>query len=138
MLKLNDKYIDLVNESEKELSDIFNSIDKNTYFNSKKVLDAFHEVNISESDLFGTSGYGYNDTGRDKIEKIFSYVLDSEDALVRTQIISGTHAISTALFAILRTGDTLLAIVIFLGVCVFSGPHLQPVEVPSLGVKSEL
>ena len=110
MLKLNDKYIDLVNESEKELSDIFSSIDKNTYFNSKKVLDAFHEVNISESDLFGTSGYGYNDTGRDKIEKIFSYVLDSEDALVRTQIISGTHAISTALFAILRPGDTLLAI----------------------------
>ena len=111
MLKLNDKYIDLVNESEKELSDIFNSIDKNTYFNSKKVLDAFHEVNISESDLFGTSGYGYNDTGRDKIEQIFSYVLDSEDALVRTQIISGTHAISTALFAILRPGDTLLAII---------------------------
>lgn len=110
MLKLNDKYIDLVNGSEKELSDIFNSIDKNTYFNSKKVLDAFHEVNISESDLFGTSGYGYNDTGRDKIEKVFSYVLDSEDALVRTQIISGTHAISTALFAILRPGDTLLAI----------------------------
>ena len=110
MLKLNNKYIELVNEAEKELSDIFNSIDKNTYFNSKKVLDAFHEVNISESDLNGTSGYGYNDTGRDKIEKIFSYILDSEDALVRTQIISGTHAISTALFAILRPGDTLLAI----------------------------
>ncbi len=110
MLKLNDKYIELVNESEKELSDIFNSIDQNTYINSKKVLDAFHEVNISENDLNGTSGYGYNDTGRDKIEKIFSYVLDSEDALVRTQIISGTHAISTALFAILRPGDTLLAI----------------------------
>ena len=67
MLKLNNKYIELVNEAEKELSDIFNSIDKNTYFNSKKVLDAFHEVNISESDLNGTSGYGYNDTGRDKI-----------------------------------------------------------------------
>ena len=110
MLKLNDKYIKLVNETEKELSDIFSSIDKNTYFSSKKVLDAFHEENISESDLNGTSGYGYNDTGRDKIEKIFSYVLDSEDALVRTQIISGTHAISTALFAILRPGDTLLAI----------------------------
>lgn len=110
MLKLNDKYIKLVNETEKELSDIFSSIDKNTYFSSKKVLDAFHEENISESDLFGTSGYGYNDTGRDKIEQIFSYVLDSEDALVRTQIISGTHAISTALFAILRPGDTLLAI----------------------------
>lgn len=110
MLKLNDKYIKLVNDSEKELSNIFNSIEENTFINSKKVLDAFHRENISESDLNGTSGYGYNDTGRDKIERIFSYVLDSEDALVRTQIISGTHAISTALFAILRPGETLLAI----------------------------
>lgn len=110
MLKLNDKYIKLVNDSEMELSDIFSSIDHNTFINSKKVLDAFHRENISESDLNGTSGYGYNDTGRDKIERIFSYVLDSDDALVRTQIISGTHAISTALFAILRPGDTLLAI----------------------------
>ena len=96
MLKLNDKYIKLVNDSEKELSDIFSSIEENTFINSKKVLDAFHRENISESDLNGTSGYGYNDIGRDKIERIFSYVLDSEDALVRTQIISGTHAISTA------------------------------------------
>lgn len=110
MLKLNNKYIELVNDSEKELSDIFSSIEENTFINSKKVLDAFHKENISESDLNGTSGYGYNDIGRDKIERIFSYVLDSEDALVRTQIISGTHAISTALFAILRPGDTLLAI----------------------------
>lgn len=110
MLKLNDKYIKLVNDSEKELSDIFSSIEENTFINSKNVLDAFHRENISESDLNGTSGYGYNDIGRDKIERIFSYVLDSEDALVRTQIISGTHAISTALFAILRPGDTLLAI----------------------------
>ena len=110
MLKLNDKYIKLVNDSEKELSDIFSFIEENTFINSKKVLDAFHRENISESDLNGTSGYGYNDIGRDKIERIFSYVLDSEDALVRTQIISGTHAISTALFAILRPGDTLLAI----------------------------
>ena len=110
MLKLNDKYIKLVNDSEKELSDIFSSLEENTFINSKKVLDAFHRENISESDLNGTSGYGYNDIGRDKIERIFSYVLDSEDALVRTQIISGTHAISTALFAILRPGDTLLAI----------------------------
>lgn len=110
MLKLKNEYIKLVNDSEKELNDIFDKIDENTFINSKKVLDAFHMVNVSESDLFGTSGYGYNDTGREKIEKIFSYILDSEDALVRTQIISGTHAISTALFAILRPGDTLLAI----------------------------
>lgn len=110
MLKLNDKYIKLVNEEEKKLSDIFNEIDINTFNNSKKVLDAFHKNNISESDLNGTTGYGYNDIGRDKIENIFVEILNTEDALVRTQIISGSHAISTALFAILRPNDTLLTI----------------------------
>ncbi len=110
MLNLKDKYIKLVNEEEKKLSNIFNEIDESCYKNSKKVLDAFHKYNISESDLNGTTGYGYNDIGRDKTEKCFAYVLDSEDALVRTQIISGTHAITVALFAILRPNDTLLSI----------------------------
>jgi len=110
MLKLKQEYIDLVNKCEKELLDIFNEIDNQCYINSKKILDAFHKNNISESDLNGTTGYGYNDVGRDKIEKIFAYILDSEDALVRTQIISGTHAISTALFGVLRPNDTLLSI----------------------------
>ena len=110
MLKLKNEYIELVNDCEKELLNIYSEIDKQTLINSKKVLDAFHKYNISESDLNGTTGYGYNDIGRDKIEKIFADVLDSEDALVRTQIISGTHAISTALFGILRPNDTLLSI----------------------------
>lgn len=110
MLKLNDKYIKLVNDEEKGLTSIFNEIDNNCYQNSKKVLDAYHKYNVSESDLNGTTGYGYNDMGRDKIEKCFAYVLDSEDALVRTQIISGTHAITVALFALLRPDDTLLSI----------------------------
>ena len=110
MLKLKNEYIKLVDECEKELLCIYNEIDKQCFINSKKVLDAFHKYNISESDLNGTTGYGYNDIGRDKIEKIFAYVLDSEDALVRTQIISGTHAISTALFGVLRPNDTLLSI----------------------------
>ncbi len=110
MLNLKDKYIKLVNEEEKKLSNIFNEIDESCYKNSKKVLDAFHKYNISESDLNGTTGYGYNDIGRDKTEKCFAYVLDSEDALVRTQIISGTHAITVALFAILRPNDALLSI----------------------------
>lgn len=110
MLKFDNKYVDLVNSCEKELSDIFSDIDKNAFNNSKKVLDAFHEYNISESDLNGTTGYGYNDSGREKIEKVFAYVLDSEDALVRNQIISGSHAICIALQAILRPGDTLLTI----------------------------
>lgn len=110
MLNLNKKCIDLVNNCEKELLEIYNEIDNNTLYFSQKVLNAFHKYNISESDLNGTTGYGYNDSGRDKLEKIFASVLDSEDALVRTQIISGTHAITTALFAILRPNDTLLSI----------------------------
>ncbi len=110
MLNLNKKYIDLVNIEEKKLSNIFNKIDELSFKNSKKVLDAFHKYNVTESDLYGTTGYGYNDFGRDKIESIFADVLSAEDALVRTQIISGTHAISIALQGILRPNDTLLSI----------------------------
>ena len=110
MLNLNKKYIELVNNEEKELTDIFNKIDKLSFKNSKKVLDAFHKYNVTESDLNGTTGYGYNDFGRDKIESIFADVLGAEDALVRTQIISGTHAITIALQGILRPNDTLLSI----------------------------
>ena len=73
-------------------------------------MDAFHEYKVSESDLNGTTGYGYNDEGRDKLDKIFAYILDAEDAIVRNQFISGSHAITIALQAILRPGDTLLTI----------------------------
>ena len=110
MLNLNKEYINLVNNEEKKLTSIYKKIDELSFINSKKVLDAFHKYNVTESDLNGTTGYGYNDFGRDKIESIFADVLGSEDALVRTQIISGTHAISVALQALLRPGDTLLSI----------------------------
>lgn len=110
MLNLKEKYINLINDCEKELINDFNEINNQSFINSKKVLDAFHKYNISESDFFGSTGYGYNDIGRDKIEKVFAYVLDSEDALVRNQIISGTHAITIALQSILRPNDTLLSI----------------------------
>lgn len=110
MLNLNKKYINLVNNEEKKLTKIFNKIDKLSFKNSKKVLDAFHKYNVTESDLNGTTGYGYNDFGRDKIESIFADVLNAEDALVRTQIISGTHAINISLQGILRPNDTLLSI----------------------------
>ena len=110
MLNINKKYIDLANTEEKKLTNIFSKIDELSFKNSEKVLNAFHKYNLTESDLNGTTGYGYNDFGRDKIESIFADVLGSEDALVRTQIISGTHAISIALQALLRPGDTLLSI----------------------------
>ena len=99
-----------INDCEKELKDIFKKIDEDALSNSKKVLDAFHEVRFSESDLTGSNGYGYNDEGRDKLDKIFAYVLDAEDAIVRNQFVSGSHAITVALQAILRPNDTLLTI----------------------------
>ena len=102
--------IDLVNSSEKELENIFRSIDEQCYKNSMKVLNAFHKYNLSESDLNGTTGYGYNDIGRDKIEQIYSDIFKSEDALVRSQFISGSHAISVSLQALLRPNDMMLSI----------------------------
>lgn len=101
---------DLVNKCETELKDIFNQIDKNTLENSKKVINAFHEFKISENDLKGTNGYGYNDEGRDKIDQIFAKVLDAESGIVRNQFISGSHAINVALQALLRPNETLLAV----------------------------
>lgn len=101
---------DLVLECELNNKELYSKQEKICLFNSKKVLDAFKKENLSESDFNTTNGYGYNDTGRDKIERIFASVLGAEDALVRTQLISGTHALTVTLFALLRPGDRLLSI----------------------------
>ncbi len=97
-------------ECEKELKSEFDKIDELCRINSKKVIDGFHELKVSESDLNGTLGYGYNDQGRDKIDKLFAYVLDAEDGIVRNQFVSGSHALNVALNALLRPGDYLLTI----------------------------
>lgn len=102
--------IDLIKESEQQLDKEFKKIDRLCEYNSLKVLNAFNKYKISETDFTGTTGYGYDDVGRDKIEKVFSTILGGEDSLVRSQIISGTHAISIALFGILRPNDTILSI----------------------------
>ena len=104
------EYDKLVSECEKELQTIFQKIDEQEYQNSLKVLNAFKELNISESDFNGTTGYGYGDIGRDKIDKVFAQVLGSEDAIVRSQFISGTHALTVCLFGLLRPNDLLLSI----------------------------
>ena len=101
---------DLVLECELNNKELYSKQEDICLFNSKKVLEAFKKENLSESDFNTTNGYGYNDTGRDKIERIFASVLRAEDALVRTQLISGTHALTVTLFALLRPGDTLLSI----------------------------
>ena len=100
----------LTEEVEEEIKEEFKKIEKVCEINSKKVLDAFRENNISEMHFNMTTGYGYNDIGRDTIEKVFAKVLKAEDALVRSQFISGTHALTVTLFALLRPGDTLLSI----------------------------
>ena len=99
-----------INELEKNLEKEFKKVDEIEYFNSQKVLNAFWECGFNEAHFNATTGYGYSDIGRDKLEEVYSKIFKSEDALVRIQFISGTHAISTALFALLRPGDLLLSI----------------------------
>lgn len=98
------------NDAKKDLKDIFEIHDEIEEYNSRKILDAFIENNISESDFNSSTGYGYNDIGRDKIEDVYASIFKAEDSLVRSQFISGTHAISTCLFALLRPGDIMLSI----------------------------
>lgn len=100
----------LIEDSEKECINEFRKIDKICFNKTKSVLDAFHKYEVSESDFSSTTGYGYDDIGREKIEKIFSEVLGVEDAIVRNQFVSGSHALTVAFFALLRPGDTLLSI----------------------------
>ncbi len=97
-------------EIEERLQDRFKEIDNIALFNSAKVLNAFHKEKLQASDFNGTSGYGYGDAGRDKIEKIYADIFAAEKALVRTQFVSGTHALTVAFFGLLRPGDTLLSI----------------------------
>ena len=99
-----------VNETEEALQPYFRQIEEIAYRNQARVLDAFHKVKVTESDLVGTTGYGYDDFGRDHLEAIYSETFGTEDALVRPQIISGTHAITLALQANLQHGDELLYI----------------------------
>ena len=103
---------ELVKKIDKKIVDekLFNKIDEIESFYSKKILDTFKKYKVSETDFHGTTGYGYNDTGRDKIDSIFADVLDSEKALVRSQFISGTHALTVTFFGLLRPGDRLLSI----------------------------
>ena len=109
-LGIKKELINLAEEVEEELTEEFKKIDKIKEYNSIKVLKAFQENRISDMHFGTTTGYGYGDAGRDTIEKVFAKCLGAEDALVRNQFISGTHALTIALFAMLRPGDTMLSI----------------------------
>ena len=105
-----DKLDEIIQSSSEVLVPVFEELDRIEYENTQKVLEAFRENKISEMHLNGTTGYGYGDAGREAIENIYAKVFKGEDALVRSQFISGTQTISTVLFGILRPGDTVLSI----------------------------
>lgn len=100
----------LVVECENELTDEFKKIDDNKFFFSEQVLNSFKKNNLSENAFNSTTGYGYNDLGREIIEKVYADIFKSESAVVRSQFISGSHALNVTFFALLRPGDLLLSI----------------------------
>ncbi len=110
MLKISEESYKYVKKCEEKIKDELDKVDEIAEANSLKVLMAFNKNNLSENHFNSTTGYGYNDEGRDVIEKIYADIFKAEDALVRSQFISGSHALTVCLFALLRPGDTLLSI----------------------------
>ena len=102
--------LNLAQDVENEVRPIFDNEKNICEANSKKVLEAFQKCNLQESHLTSSTGYGIDEAGRNKIEEIYSQIFKSEDSLVRTQLISGTHALSVTLSALLRPNDTMLSI----------------------------
>ncbi|MBQ7668581.1 MAG: methionine gamma-lyase family protein [Clostridia bacterium] len=107
---IDEKVINLSKTSMEQIRPVFDEISKIVEHNTLKVISAMQEYQLSEMHFHGTTGYGYDDVGRDTIEKIYAKIFGTEDALVRIQFISGTNALTTMLFGLLRPGDTLMPI----------------------------
>ena len=110
MLEISEEIYNLKKKVDKDIKPELDKIDEIIFKNSQKVLNAFIEEQVSETDFNMTTGYGYGDVGRDKIEKVYANIFHAESALVRNQFISGSHALTVCLFALLRPNDTLLSI----------------------------
>ena len=110
MVYIDEKIENLINIAEEQVKKEFVKIDKIAQKNSLKVLNAFQNNKVSEIHFQSTTGYGYGDIGRETIEKIYSEIFKSEDSLVRSQFISGSHALTVTLFALLKPGDTFMSI----------------------------
>ena len=108
-LGISEKVLNYGREIEKSLHDRFEAIDKTAEYNQLKVIKAMQEARVSDIHFAGTTGYGYNDLGRDTLEEVYAKAFHGEDALVRPQLISGTHALTIALSGNLRPGDELLS-----------------------------
>ena len=109
-MKINNKAVDIVNKAEGEVKEQFEEINNLCEYNTKKVLDAFQDNSLSEIHFNETTGYGYDDIGREVIEKIYSQIFKTEDSIVRGQFVSASHALNVTLFAMLRPNDTMISI----------------------------
>ena len=107
---IKDEVIELSKKVENEIAPIIEDVNRRCELNTLRVLKAFNKYSISDMHFGSTTGYGYGDVGRDTIEKVFADVLRAEDCIVRSQFISGTHALTVALFAFLRPGDKFISI----------------------------
>ena len=105
-----EKLWELAGQVEDELQDVFRGFERVSETNTRRVLDAFRKFRVSEACFAGTTGYGYNDLGRETLEQIYAEVFGSEAALVRTTFVNGTHAIACALYGALQPGDTMLSV----------------------------
>ena len=108
--EFDERILKLAEKAEAECSEEFALAEKIARKNSEKVLYAFINNKVSSSCLVGTTGYGYDDVGRDTLDKVYAEVMGAEDALVRHSFVSGTHALTVALFGVLRTGDKLVSL----------------------------
>lgn len=106
----NEKILQAAKLAENGLSEVFTEIDRISLNNTEKVLQAFWDNKISDAMLSGTTGYGYDDRGRDALDSIYAQSFGCEDALVRHNFVSGTHVLATALYAVLRPGDVMLSV----------------------------
>lgn len=107
---IDERIIELGKKAEENCREAFRRIEQIAEYNGAKVLKAFSDNRVSEPCFYGSTGYGYGDIGREVIDKVFAQALGTEDALVRFNFVSGTHALSVALFGVLRTGDKIVSI----------------------------
>ncbi len=107
---MNEKLTRLMRDAERDLAPYYREADEISFRNTEKILRAFRDHHMDATMFDGTSGYGYDDKGRDALEKVWAQVTGHEAALVRHTITSGTHALTIGLFGLLRTGDTMLAV----------------------------
>jgi cystathionine beta-lyase family protein involved in aluminum resistance len=110
MMQFSDKTLALAQQAEQDLVPVFARVDRIAQHNTEKVLAAFHRARVSDTHFIGTTGYGYDDRGRDTLDRIYADVFHCEDALVRIGFVNGTHALTAALFGMLRPGDVLLSV----------------------------